>query len=116
MEGNINQEKAFRSLSLAVIFAIFLVFMLIYITLGSISVTLLIMITLPAALAGGIIAMFITGTSLNVPSSIGFIALMGIAVQNSLVLFTNIKEMKEHGITGREAIIKESVVRVRTKL
>jgi len=111
-----NQEKAFRSLSLAVIFAVFLVFILIYITLGSISVTLLIMITLPAALAGGIIAMFITGTSLNVPSSIGFIALMGIAVQNSLVLFTNIKEMKEHGIIGREAIIKASVDRVRPKL
>lgn len=111
-----NQEKAFKTLSLAVIFALFLVFVLIFATLTSMSVTMLIMISLPAALVGGIIALFLTGTPLNVPSAIGFIALMGIAVQNSLVLFTNIKEFESEGIKGRDAIIRASVDRVRPKL
>jgi len=112
-----NQEKAFKSLSMAVIFAAFLVFILIYITLGSARVTILIMISLPVALVGGIIIMFLTGTSLNVASAIGFIALMGIAVQNSLVLFTNIQEAyEEEGLIGRDAIIKASIDRVRPKL
>ena len=111
-----NQQNAFRTLSLAVMFSLFLVFIIIFSTLSSLSITLLIMVSLPAALVGGIIALYLTGTTLNVPSAIGFIGLLGIAVQNSLILFTNIKELESEGIVGRGAIIKASVDRVRPKL
>ena len=111
-----NQEKAFKTLSLAVIFSLFIVFIIIFSTLSSLSITCLIMLVLPSSFVGGILALHITGATLNVSSAIGFIALMGITVQNSLILFTNIKENMEEGLKEREAIIKASVDRVRPKL
>jgi len=111
-----NQEKAFKTLAMAVVFSLFIVFLLIFSTLHSLPVTCIIMLVLPSSFVGGILALHITGETLNVSSAIGFIALMGITVQNSLILFSNIKEMMDRGFEGREAIIKASVERVRPKL
>lgn len=111
-----NQEKAFNSLTLAVLFSLFIVFIIIFSTLNSLPVTMIIMMVLPSSFVGGILALHITGATLNVSSAIGFIALMGITVQNSLILFTNIIENMEEGLSDKDAIIKASVERVRPKL
>lgn len=66
-------------------------------SLGSVRSATLIFISVPLALIGGIIGLYVTGEYLSVPTSVGFIALFGIAVQNGLVLVTYINQLRDEG-------------------
>jgi heavy metal efflux system protein len=111
-----NQARATRSLLIAIAIALFVVFVLLYGALGSIVDAALILSTVPMALVGGIIALFIAGESWNVSSLVGLIGLFGIAVQNSLVLITQIRVLMAEGHGFREAVREASIGRVRPKL
>ncbi|RUM42615.1 MAG: hypothetical protein DSY80_06865 [Desulfocapsa sp.] len=76
----------------------------------------LIILNIPLALVGGLVALFLTGENLSVPSSVGFIALFGIAVGNGLVLVSHIGHLRLHGLEVVEASIQGACDRLRPVL
>jgi cobalt-zinc-cadmium resistance protein CzcA len=111
-----NQQRAMKSLMLATIIALVVVFMLLFLALGSASHAAIILATVPSAFIGGVASLLITGESLNVSSAVGFIALFGIAVQNSLVLLTQTRDFIAEGHNKEKSIRLASVQRLRPKL
>lgn len=111
-----NQQRAMKSLLMASAIALAVVFMLLFLALGSASHAGVILATVPSAFIGGVASLLITGESLNVSSAVGFIALFGIAVQNSLVLLTQTKDFISEGYSKDQAIRLASVQRLRPKL
>lgn len=111
-----NQQRAMKKLSIIVPIALGLIFLLLYMSLGSLKSSTLIFINVPLALIGGIIGLYITGEYLSVPASIGFIALFGIAVQNGLVLVSYINQLREEGMSTAESISQACQLRLRPVL
>jgi cobalt-zinc-cadmium resistance protein CzcA len=111
-----SQERATRSLVLAIVAALVAVFVLLYLALGSVADCLVILATLPDAFVGGIVAMWLAGESWNVSSLVGLIGLFGIAVQNGLVLVTQTRALLASGMPFDEALREASIGRVRPKL
>jgi cobalt-zinc-cadmium resistance protein CzcA len=111
-----NQQRAMKSLALATGVALVIVFMLLFVALKSAPQALIILATVPSAFIGGVAALVFTGESLNVSSAVGFIALFGIAVQNSLVLLTQTNDFVAEGHSNDAAIRLASVQRLRPKL
>ena len=111
-----NQQRAMQSLIVATLVALVVVFMLLFVALGRVSDALVILTTLPDAFVGGIIALLVTGETLNVSSGVGFIALFGIAVQNGLVLLTQTRDLEAQGLPAEEAVRQASIGRLRPKL
>lgn len=111
-----QQERAFEALALAIALAVGLVFVLLLLALGSGAEVSVILLTLPDAFVGGILALVLTGETLNVSSAVGFIGLFGIAVQNGLVLIAQTRGLVSDGLPFEEALRQASVGRVRPKL
>ena len=111
-----SQERASRSLRLAIGLALLAVFVLLYLALGSVAETLVILVTLPTAFVGGIVALLIAGETWNVSSLVGLIGLFGIAVQNGLVLVTQTRGLVASGLPFEEALREASIGRVRPKI
>jgi cobalt-zinc-cadmium resistance protein CzcA len=81
-----------------------LIFLMLFSTFNSMRSALLVLVNLPFALIGGILAMFFLRLSLSVPATIGFIALFGIAVENGTVLITFFNQLREKGMSTIEAV------------
>ena len=111
-----NQQRAQARLMIVVPLSLALIFLLLYFAFYSASQALLVMINVPLALIGGIIALFISGQYLSVPGSIGFIALFGIAVLNGVVLVNAINQNKEGGMSTNDAVFIGAVSRLRPVL
>jgi cobalt-zinc-cadmium resistance protein CzcA len=111
-----SQERATRALLVAICIAVFAVFILLYLALGSTAEALVILTTLPTAFVGGIVALLIGGESWNVSSLVGLIGLFGIAVQNGLVLISQTKGLIREGLPFDTALREASIGRVRPKL
>ena len=111
-----SQARATRALLLAVAVALLTVFVLLYVAVGSVAKALVILATLPDALIGGILALLLAGETWNVSSLVGLIGLFGIAVQNGLVLITQIRSLLATGVPFPEALCEASLGRVRPKL
>jgi cobalt-zinc-cadmium resistance protein CzcA len=111
-----QQERATQSLTIAIVAALIAVFGLLYLALGSFAETGVILVTIPSAFVGGIVALLIAGETWNVSSLVGLIGLFGIAVQNSLVLVAQTRGLVSEGRPFREALREASIGRVRPKL
>jgi cobalt-zinc-cadmium resistance protein CzcA len=111
-----QQERAFEALAVAIALAVGLVFVLLLLALGSGAEVSVILLTLPDAFVGGILALVLTGETLNVSSAVGFIGLFGIAVQNGLVLIAQTRALVKDGVPFDEALRQASIGRVRPKL
>src|SRR3990167_3965512 len=111
-----NQERAQARLMVVVPLSLGLIFLLLYFAFNSVGQALLIMINVPLALIGGIIALFVSGQYLSVPGSIGFIALFGIAVLNGVVLVNAINQNKQEGMQIDDAVFIGAVSRLRPVL
>lgn len=111
-----QQERAARALWMAALLAGVAVFLLLYLALGSVAETLVILATLPDAMVGGVLALLLVGETWNVSSLVGLIALLGIAVQNGLVLVTQVRALGAEGRTFDEALREACLARVRPKL
>ncbi|MBE7215474.1 efflux RND transporter permease subunit [Shewanella benthica] len=96
-----NQQRAQQKLMLVVPISIGLIALLLFFSFGSLKQVALIMANVPLALIGGVVALFISGTYLSVPSSIGFITLFGVAVLNGVVLVDSINQRRQQAL--REA-------------
>jgi cobalt-zinc-cadmium resistance protein CzcA len=111
-----TQARASRALVLAIGAALFGVFVLLLIALGSAAEAAMILCTVPVAFVGGILALLIARETWNVSSLVGLIGLFGIAVQNSLVLVTQTRGLLTEGRPLRDAVREASIGRVRPKL
>lgn len=96
--------------------ALILIFIVLYITLRSIRASLLIIANIPFAMVGGIVALFVTGEYLSVPASVGFIALLGIAVLNGLVMVSYFRQLREAGLGMAVAVRRGAERRLRPVL
>ena len=92
-----NQQRASARLAVVVPVAIGLIFLLLFATFGSIKQALLILSNIPFAMIGGVFALWISGEYLSVPASVGFIALLGIAVLNGVVMVSYFNQLKAQG-------------------
>jgi cobalt-zinc-cadmium resistance protein CzcA len=111
-----SQARASRALTLAIGAALFGVFVLLLVALGSAVEAALILTTVPFAFVGGVLALLVAGETWNVSSLVGLIGLFGIAVQNSLVLVTQSRGLMADGRPLRDAVREASIGRVRPKL
>ncbi|WP_072380436.1 efflux RND transporter permease subunit [Novosphingobium sp. NDB2Meth1] len=99
-----NQQRAAARLSLVVPAALLLIFFVLLATLRSLRAALLILVNIPFAMVGGIVALWAAGQYLSVPASVGFIALLGIAVLNGLVLVSYFRQLRAEGVPMAEAV------------
>ncbi|HPF28110.1 MAG TPA: CusA/CzcA family heavy metal efflux RND transporter, partial [Steroidobacteraceae bacterium] len=99
-----NQQRAAARLALVVPIALGFVFLLLFATLGSLRQATLVLANIPFALVGGIAALAVSGEYLSVPASIGFIALMGIAVLNGLVLVGYFNQLLARGVSLADTV------------
>ena len=111
-----NQERAMARLSVIVPISILLIFILLFNAFGSVKHAVLILLNVPFALIGGILALYLTGIHLSVSAAIGFIALFGQAVLNGVVMVSYFNQLRRTGIGAREAARRGSMVRLRTVL
>jgi cobalt-zinc-cadmium resistance protein CzcA len=110
------QQEANARLALVVPVTLALIALLLYMSFGSIKNTALILLNIPLALVGGIVGLWIAGENLSVPSSIGFIALFGIALGNGMVLVTYLNQLVREGREIDAASIEGACLRVRPVL
>ncbi len=108
-----NMERALRHLKIIVPITIGAIFFLLFLLFHSIRFAALIIMVLPFASIGGVVALYITGEYLSVPASVGFIALWGIAVLNGVVLVSYIRKLREAGFEQRDAIVEGAKLRFR---
>jgi cobalt-zinc-cadmium resistance protein CzcA len=109
-----SQQKSTRQLSFMMLIVGIIVFVILFSSLGSIRQSFLILLNIPLTFAGGIIALYLFGYTLNVSSLIGLIALFGIALQNGIVLIGKINTLRrEQGMECRAAILKGALTRFR---
>lgn len=111
-----NQQRAMRRLSIVVPISILLIFLMLFSTFNSMRSALLVLVNLPFALIGGILAMVLFRMSLSVPATIGFIALFGIAVENGTVLITFFNQLRAQGLSAMEAVKRGCELRFRPLL
>ncbi|NOX64282.1 MAG: efflux RND transporter permease subunit, partial [Chlorobi bacterium] len=93
-----------------------LIFFLLFSSFNSLKNSMLILLNIPLALVGGVIGLWLTGQNLSVPSSVGFIALFGIALENGMVLVTYFNQLIKEGKSIDEASIEGAKLRLRPVL
>ena len=111
-----NQQRAAGRLAFIVPLALFLVFILLFVSFGSLTQASIVLINVPLALIGGFIGLYLSGEYMSVPASVGFIALLGIAVLNGVVLVNYFNYLIEHGSELKDAVIEGSIKRLRPVL
>ena len=111
-----NQQRAAARLGLVVPVALGLIFFVLFATLGSVRQAVLILSNIPFALIGGAIALWASGEYLSVPASVGFIALLGIAVLNGLVLLTHFNQLRAAGLPLAQVVYDGARRRLRPVL
>ena len=99
-----NQQRASARLMLVIPAALLLILLVLLMTLRSMRASLLILANIPFAMVGGIISLWVSGQYLSVPASVGFIALLGIAVLNGLVLVAYFRQLREEGQSMAQAV------------
>lgn len=111
-----NQQRAAARLGLVVPVALALIVGVLFATLGSLRQAILVFANIPLALVGGVVALALSGEYLSVPASVGFIALMGIAVLNGLVLVTCFNQLSARGMPIQEVVRQGALRRLRPVL
>jgi HAE1 family hydrophobic/amphiphilic exporter-1 len=110
---NREMQESFLELALALVLSILLVYMIIAAQFESLLMPLAVMFSVPFSLIGVILALLLSGKSLNVLSFIGIIMLVGIVVNNSIVLIDYINKLRQKGMERKEAIILGGKTRLR---
>ncbi len=105
-----NQQRAAQRLMIVVPVALLLIGFLLYVTFADVRQALLVMMNVPLALIGGIFALAASGEYLSVPASVGFIALLGIAVLNGVVLVSHFNQLRNQGLRG-DAVVRDGALR-----
>ncbi|MCQ2813679.1 CusA/CzcA family heavy metal efflux RND transporter [Helicobacter pylori] len=111
-----NQQRANKRLSTVIPLSILAIFFILFFTFKSIPLALLILLNIPFAVTGGLIALFAVGEYISVPASVGFIALFGIAVLNGVVMIGYFKGLLLQGKSVEECVLLGAKRRLRPVL
>jgi cobalt-zinc-cadmium resistance protein CzcA len=111
-----NQQRAAARLAIVVPVAILLVFLILFATFGSVKQALLILSNIPFAMIGGVFALWLSGEYLSVPASVGFIALLGIAVLNGVVMVSYFNQLAAQGMQTLAIVVEGAKRRLRPVL
>ena len=111
-----NQQRAASRLMIVLPLSVLMIFIVLYATLGSLRAALLILVNIPFAAVGGMVALAVSGEYLSVPAAVGFIALLGIAVLNGLVMVSYFRQLRETGMPLEEAVRLGAARRLRPVL
>lgn len=111
-----NQQRAASKLMIIVPIALFLIFILLFVSFNSLTQAVLVMINVPLALIGGFAGLYFSGEYISVPASVGFIALLGIAVLNGVVLVNYFNYLVKNGYKIIDAVREGSIKRFRPVL
>ncbi len=107
-----SQQEAQRVLTIFGIGAVVGIFLMLYQAFGTTREALLVMINLPLALIGGVVAVYLTGGDLSVPAIIGFISLFGIASRNGVILVSHYNQLRAAGKSLHETVVEGSLDRL----
>ncbi len=108
-----DMKEAMRELSITFFFAILLVYMIMASQFESFKYPFIIMFTMPLAVIGVLIALFIAGKTFSVPSGMGIVMLMGIVVNNAIVYIDYVNQLRAKGMKVRDALVEAGAVRLR---
>ncbi len=108
-----SQQRTQKRLSVIIPITLVIIFLLLYVTFNSIKQAFLVLFNIPLSLVGGILLLWILDLYVSVPALVGFIALLGIAVQNGVVMITFINDLKEKGTETMMAIKSGAMLRLR---
>lgn len=111
-----NQQRAMSRLSIVVPMVLLLIYVLLFFTFNSAKNAAIIMLNVPFATVGGIVALVISQQAVSVPSMIGFIAVFGVAVQNGVILVSYIMQLEQQGYSTIDAIKQGAAARLRPVL
>ncbi len=111
-----NQQQAMRRLGLIAPAVAAAIFALLLVTFSSVRSAALVLFNLPFALAGGVLALWVSGLYLSVPASVGFIVLFGVAVLNGVVLISAVVQLRAEGLPIPDAVAAASQSRLRPVL
>ncbi len=111
-----NQQRAAKRLMLVIPVALALIFHILFTTFGSVRQAAIVFVNIPFALIGGVFGLLIAGEYLSVPASVGFIALLGIAVLNGLVLITYFNQLHAQGLPIDRVVVEGARRRLRPVL
>jgi cobalt-zinc-cadmium resistance protein CzcA len=108
-----NQQRAAKRLGIVIPVALALIFLLLFSTFGSVRQAGLVIAMIPFALVGGVVALWASGEYLSVPASVGFIALLGIAVLNGVVMVSYFNQLASQGLALRSVVVEGARRRLR---
>ncbi|MEK9939626.1 MAG: CusA/CzcA family heavy metal efflux RND transporter, partial [Methylotenera sp.] len=111
-----NQQRAAARLAVVVPISVMLVFLLLFATFGSVKQAILILSNIPFAMIGGVFALWLSGEYLSVPASVGFIALLGIAVLNGVVMVSYFNQLAAQGMQTLTIVLEGAKRRLRPVL
>jgi len=111
-----NQQRASSRLALVIPIVLILIFILLFMTFGSLRQAGLIILNIPSALIGGVVALYLSGLYLSVPASVGFITLFGTAVLNGVVMVSFFNQLRLSGRTVLQAVREGAERRLRPVL
>jgi len=111
-----NQQRASARLAIVVPVAIGLIFLILFATFGSVKQAVLILSNIPFAMIGGVFSLWLSGEYLSVPASVGFIALLGIAVLNGVVLVSYFNQLQAQGMAMTAIVVEGAKRRLRPVL
>ncbi|MEO9150384.1 MAG: CusA/CzcA family heavy metal efflux RND transporter [Burkholderiaceae bacterium] len=111
-----NQQRAAKRLATVIPVALALIFFILFSTFGSVRQALLVLANVPLALIGGVVALAAAGEYLSVPASVGFIALLGIAVLNGVVMVSHFNQLLAQGMDIGRVVIEGAKRRLRPVL
>lgn len=111
-----NQQRAAKTLSLVIPLSLGLIFLLLFSTFGSVRQAVLVLSNIPLAMIGGVFGLWVSGEYLSVPASVGFIALLGIAVLNGVVMVSYFNQLLATGMDIAKVVVIGSARRLRPVL
>jgi cobalt-zinc-cadmium resistance protein CzcA len=111
-----NQQRAMRTLAVVVPIALALILLLLFLALGSFGDALLVLLNLPFALVGGVVAVVLFRMPVSVSAAVAFIVLLGIAVQNGVVLIAFLRQLRDQGRSAADAVREGCNLRFRPLL
>lgn len=111
-----NQQRAMNKLAVILPLTITMIFLLLYTAFNSLRHAILVIANIPFAMTGGILALFISGQYLSVPSAIGFIAVFGVSVLNGIVMISFFNELRRSGVSIQDTVRTGAMQRLRPVL
>lgn len=107
-----SAQRASRTLLLTTILSLIIIFILLYVEFRDIPLSALVLLNLPFALIGGVLAVYLTSKTVSIPAIIGFITLFGIATRNGILLISKYRHLSESGMPLHETIMQGSADRL----